>query len=106
MTINNMKKRNIAALVILGALLLGFGFLATPLMNHVRAKAWDAWVVANAKVFGIDGISISDSDLDTIGSLTNDTVRLHAELRDYRELKNQLGTPAFDSMHKIPVAII
>lgn len=101
-----MKKRNIAALVVLGTLLLGFGFLATPLMKHARAKAWDAWVTGNAKVFGIDRISILDSELNTITTLTNDIVRLNAELRDYRELKNQLGTSAFDSMHKIPVAII
>lgn len=101
-----MKKRNIAALAILGALLLGFGFLATPLMKHARAKAWDAWVFANAKVFGIENISISDAQLDTISKLTNDTLRLSSELRDYRRLKDQLGTPAFDDMKKIPSAII
>ncbi len=101
-----MKKRNVAALTILGTILLGFGFLATPLMRHVRAQAWDAWVYANAKVFRIDNISVSDSDLTAITKLTNDTLRLNAELREYRRLKDQLGMPAFDDRKKIPVAII
>ena len=55
-----MKQRNVVALSILGAILLGLGFFATPLMRHARGAVWDVWVQGNAKIFGIDGIDISD----------------------------------------------
>lgn len=100
-----MKKRNIVALLLLGAIVLGFGFFATPLMKHARAVAWDAWVRTTARVWGIGPIDISDTDIDTIKKLSKDNLRLHAELSDYRRVKDQLGTPSFDTMKKIPAAI-
>lgn len=101
-----MKKRLIMLGTLLGVLVLGLGFFATPVMTHARGLAWDSFTLMTAKVFGIKNISISDADIDTISKLTKDNVRLSAELTDYRRLKDQLGTPAFDSLKKIPAAII
>ncbi|MDA1169276.1 MAG: rod shape-determining protein MreC [bacterium] len=101
-----MKKYTIIAITFLGVLVLSLGFFATPVMKHARGLAWDTLTIATARVFGIKRISISDADIDTIYKLTKDNVRLSAELTDYRRLKDQLGTPAFDSLRKIPAAIV
>jgi rod shape-determining protein MreC len=101
-----MKKRNIVALGILGLIVLGLGFFATPIMKHARGYAWDAVVVSTAKVFGVGPITLSDTDIETMQRLQKDNLRLQAELGDYRRIKEQLGTPSFDSMKKIPAAII
>lgn len=101
-----MKKRTVAALTILAAILLSIGFFATPLMRSTRAAAWNTWVNSMANVFGITGTSVSDSELNTISKLTMDNTRLTHELADYRKLKNELGTPAFDTLKKIPAAVI
>lgn len=101
-----MKKYTIIAITFLGVLVLGLGFFATPVMKHARGLAWDYLTVASARMFGIKRISVSDADIDTIHKLTKDNIRLSAELTDYRRLKDQLGTPAFDSLKKIPAAIV
>ncbi len=101
-----MKKRNVAALSILGATILALGFFATPLMRHARAATWNAFVGSTARIFGIRGTSISDSELNTITTLTKDNIRLRHELIDYRTLKAQLGTPTFDTFQKIPAAVV
>lgn len=101
-----MKKHTIAAISILVLIVLGFGFFATPLMRNARATTWNTIVLGIARIFGIDKTDISDADIDTIQKLTKDNIRLTAELSDYRDLQKQLGTPAFDSMKKIPAAII
>ncbi|MEK7499476.1 MAG: hypothetical protein AAB649_02625, partial [Patescibacteria group bacterium] len=95
-----MKKHSIIAIAFLGVLVLILGFFATPLMKHTRGYAWDALTTFTARVFGVGRISYSDADIDTIYKLTKDNVRLSAELADYRRLKEQLGTPAFDSLKK------
>lgn len=101
-----MKKPTIVALVVLGLLVLGLGFFATPLMKNARATAWNIVVTATARVFGLGKIDISDADIDVIQKLTKDNIRLTAELNDYRRLQEQLGIPAFDTMKKIPAAIV
>jgi rod shape-determining protein MreC len=63
-------------------------------------------VTFTARIFGIDRTDISDADIDTIQKLTKDNIRLTAELSDYRDLQKQLGMPAFDTMKKIPAAIV
>ena len=101
-----MKKRNVVAMGVLGLVVLGLGFFATPVMKNTRGYAWNGFVVFTAKLFGIDNINISDADIETIKKLSSDNVRLQAELQDYRRIKNQLGTPAFDTLKKIPAAIV
>lgn len=101
-----MKKRNVIALGILTTILLGLGFFATPLMRHARNITWDAWVVFNARFFGVNGIEISDSALDTLAKKTMENIRLRAELGDYRRLKMQLGAPAFDSLRRVPAQVV
>src|SRR3989344_697316 len=101
-----MKKRTVGALLALGTIILVLGFFATPLMQHARGYTWDIFVGITARVLGIERISISDAEIDIIKKLSHDNIRLTSELEDYRKLKNQLGTPAFDSMKKIPAAII
>ncbi len=101
-----MKKRSIIALTIFGVILLALGFFATPLVRHARARAWDSWVVITAYLFGIDGISISDSALDTLEKTSMENIRLRAELTDYTRLKAQLGSPVFDSLSTIPAQVI
>src|SRR3989338_10343252 len=101
-----MKQRNVVALSILGAILLGLGFFATPLMRHARGAVWDMWVQGNAKIFGIDGIDISDSALATLEKISMENIRLHAELGDYRRLKAQLGSPAFDTFKTVSAQVI
>ncbi len=101
-----MKRRNVIALGILAAILLGFGFFATPLMRHARGFVWGTWVRWNAKVFGISGIEISDSALDALTATGMENIRLKAELGDYTRLKEQLGSPTFDSLSTIPAHVI
>ncbi len=101
-----MKKHTIIALLILGAILLGLGFFATPLMKNARAFTWNMVVHASARVFGIGRVDISDTEIDIIKKFSMDNIRLSAELADYRKLKSQLGTPAFDTTKKVPAAII
>lgn len=101
-----MKKRNIVAMSILGIIVLGLGFFATPIMKHTRGYAWDGFTTITANLFGIRGTTISDADIETIHKLRGDNLRLQAELSDYYRIKNQLGTPAFDTMKKIPAAIV
>lgn len=101
-----MKKGSVAALIMLGGIVLGLGFFATPLMKHARAYTWNIVVLGTARIFGIERIDVSDTEIDIIKKLSHDNIRLTSELGDYRKLKNQLGTPAFDSMKKIPAAII
>lgn len=101
-----MKQRNVVALSLLAAILLGFGFFATPLMRHARGVVWDTWVRGNAKVFGINGIEISDSALETLAATSMENIRLKAELGDYTRLKAQLGSPSFGSLTTIPASII
>lgn len=91
---------------VLGLIVLSLGFFATPVMRHTRGYAWNIIVGTSARIFGIGNISISDADIDTIQKLSKDNVRLSAELQDYRRIKDQLGTPAFDTMKKIPAAIV
>jgi len=101
-----MKKHSIIAITLLVVLVLGLGFFATPIMKNTRGLAWDALTTITARVFGIRRISLSDADIDIIYKLNKDNVRLTSELASYRKLKDQLGTPAFDSLKKIPVAIV
>lgn len=101
-----MKKRNVIALGILAAALILLGFFATPLMRHARNTAWDAWVSVTARIFGIEGIAISDSALDTLAKTSMENIRLKAELTDYRRIKMQLGAPAFDSFQKISAQVV
>lgn len=101
-----MKRRNIIALTVLAAVLLSLGFFATPLMQHARAFAWDIVVRSTAKIADIKGIDISDSALDTLAKTSMENIRLQAELSDYGRLKQQLGSPSFDSMQAIRAQII
>lgn len=101
-----MKKRNVIALVILIMIVGGVGFYATPLMRNARHITWDSIVTVTARVFGVDGISISPSALDTISNITMENIRLKAELSDYVRLKTQLGAPAFHSYTTIPAQVI
>lgn len=101
-----MKKRNVIALTILLIVIGGLGLYATPLMRNARHIAWDAVVKVTARVFGIEGIEVSTSALDTISKTTMENVRLKAELSDYIRLKTQLGAPAFDSLEAIPAQVI
>lgn len=101
-----MKKRNVIALSILAIVVFGLAFFATPLMRHARNAAWDSWIIINARIFGIDGISISASALDTLTKTTMENIRLKAELSDYQRLKTQLGSPTFDSLQAIPAQIV
>ncbi len=90
----------------LATILLGLGFFATPLMRHARGVVWDMWVRGNAKVFGIHGIEISDSALETLTATGMENIRLKAELGDYTRLKAQLGSPTVGSLPTIPAHII
>ncbi len=101
-----MKKRNVIALSLLAGILLVLGFLTTPLMRHARNTVWDSWVMITARIFGIDGISISDSALDTLAKITMENIRLKAELSDYQRLKTQLGSSTFDSLQTIPAQVV
>lgn len=101
-----MKKRNVIALSLLALVLLSLGFFATPLMQHVRQRAWDAWVLTTARIFGIRDAFISDRELSTLVATEMENIRLKAELGDYRRIKSQLGAPAFDSLRSIPAQVI
>jgi rod shape-determining protein MreC len=101
-----MKKGNRIAFGVLAVVVIALGVSFTPVMTHIRNRAWDIVVQSVTSIFHIKNTSSSQSLDDKLKQLTLDNIRLHSELNDYARLRDHLKAPAFDSMNSIPAHVI
>ncbi len=101
-----MKKRNIAALLILSAIILALAFFQTPLMSSARGVTWSLWVNTIGRWSGLGSPDAFTTVFEENAQLAADNVRLRAELRDYRRLREELADPPFDDLRIISAAVV
>lgn len=75
-------------------------------MQHVRFFVWDRVVLGVGTAFGIKDVRPPDGVLLQAATLRAQNTRLSAELRDYRTLRLQLGTPSVDSLQAIGAGVL
>jgi cell shape-determining protein MreC len=95
-----MSRRSLWAGIVLVLLLVVGGSFLTPPLNGVRNRLWIQW----SRLFTPDEGSITDPHDSE--QLLAENIRLKAELKDYAELRKQLGTPSFADFTAVPAAII
>lgn len=97
-----MKKRNSVLISIVTIALIVLGLLFTPFMQKIRHSTWDTLSTFLHKQDSEE----SQTEKETILSLTLENTRLRSELNDYARLRTDLKAPAFESMRAIPAHII
>lgn len=101
-----MRQRSWIAISVLGVSLLALGLLQTPLLHTWRGLAWDAWVRTIGSWFDIGPLKFENNVNSQLQKLRAENVRLRAQLLDYQRLRQQLGTPSFESFRTIPAAVV
>lgn len=87
-------------------LLATLAWLQTPIMHRVRGAAWNSWTATIGKLLSVGPLTVDHNVNQQLGQLRAENVRLQAELHDYQRLRQQLGTPSFESFRVIPVAVV
>lgn len=101
-----MKARERTLLITLGVAILLLLFMQTPLMTPVRNSFWITWTHTVGRMLGVEDVNPESSTNDQLERLQNENLRLKAELADYRQLRQELGTPSIDDYRFVPAAII
>lgn len=101
-----MQSRSKVALIFFAALVAAALFLQTPLLRTVRSAAWTGWLFSIARLFDIGPLQPEQSLMNRLTELTATNLRLQAELKDYQQLKDQIGSVTYQSLRPIPAAII
>jgi len=74
-------------------------------MRVSREKLWAVWTKGVATVWRVNDANTSSSEQGRLDQLLAENIRLKAELRDYRVLKQQLEAPALVDFKAIPAAV-
>ncbi len=101
-----MRRRSKIALGILVLVIMALLALQTPLLRKIRISTWSLWVQSVARVFSVGPLNISQDVATQVRQLTSENVRLRAQQADYVRLKEQLGSPSFESYRIIPGEIV
>lgn len=94
------------AISILGLTIAGLLFFQTPLMHRLRAAAWDSWTATIGRLFHVGPLQLEKNVSEQLQALRAENIRLRSQLNDYHRLREQLGTPAFESFQAVPSAVI
>lgn len=100
-----MSKRSLIALSLLGIIVAVWLVFQTPLMRTVRAVAWSAWVHGVARAFGIGPLNVDNNVMEQLRTLQAENSRLKAEVADYQQLREQIGSVSFKSFYALPASI-
>jgi rod shape-determining protein MreC len=101
-----MTKRSKYALGFLAGLLVILLLLQTPLMRVVRDGSWNTWVTTFAKWFSVGPLTVSNNVAEQLNILQAENVRLKAENVDYRRIRQQINSPAYDDFKQIAAETI
>lgn len=96
-----MQRRNQIALAVLIVILVGLLSLQTPILRGARSAAWQGWIAVITSLVPVGRLAIDNDVTTQLETLTSENVRLQAELKDYQQLREQLGSPAFASYRVI-----
>lgn len=100
-----MKRRSKIALAALGAVIAILLALQTPLLRGVRGAAWQMWLTVVTYVLPVGRLTVDNDVEQQLHQLTSENIRLKAEQQDYRQLREQLGSPSFASYRVIPAEV-
>lgn len=96
-----MTKRSKYALGVLMGLIVVLLLLQTPLMGAVRDKAWGVWVTTFARWLAIGPLTVANNVAEQLRVLQAENVRLKAESVDYRRIRQQINSPAYDDFKQV-----
>ncbi len=80
--------------------------LQAPVFSHLRSRAWDVWVSKVAHLFRIGMLSVPGDVQEQLQTLRAENVRLQAEATDCRQVRQQLGSPAFADFLALPAEVM
>ena len=96
-----MTKRSKYALSVLAGFIIILLLLQTPLMGAVRDKVWNAWATTFARWFSIGPLIVENNVAEQLRDLQAENVRLKAESVDYRRIRQQISSPAYDDFEQV-----
>lgn len=101
-----MQPRSRRALIFFGILVVLLGILQTPLLHRVRGGAWNTWAAVVNHLFHFKDLTVTDTVTTQLQQLQAENIRLKSQLREYKQLKDQIGLPTFESFRTIPAALV
>ena len=101
-----MTKRSKYALGVLAGLIVVLLLLQTPLMRAVRDRAWHGWVTTFAGWFSVGPLTVTNNVAEQLYVLQAENVRLKAENADYRRIRKQINSLAYDDFEQVAAEII
>lgn len=79
--------------------------LQTPVLSVVRGVTF-SWLTASVgRVARVGDLSVDNDVMAQLQNLKSENVRLQAELKDYRRIRTQLGTPSVEGYRSIEAAV-
>ena len=100
-----MSGRNKAALAFLGGVTIFLLVMQTPVLREFKGRLWQGWIVSVGDWFRVGSLSIDDSVDEQLNRLTAENVRLKAELRDFKQIRDQIGSVGFDDYEKVAIRL-
>ncbi len=101
-----MVRRSQILLGLLGIIIIVLLVMMTPLVQTARSAAWSSLIRILASLAKIGPLQIENDVASQMQNLLTENIRLRAEVSDYADLRQQLGSTSFEQLRSIPALII